>query len=205
MISKLFIIALIVVSILVLLPDLLARIPRGRRRDTIRSFNRQLSSLGRSAPVSRGDNVIEFRSRSVTPIGATSADEPEPAPLPRPRAARSAAPAAVRNQEVRPQHQVSAAVRKRRQDVLMCLGAAVLLTLLATIAFGGAFLYLQLLADVLFAAYLVALQRAGAAGHATTVSLTARRAQRARSTGALAPLSGSAGRTHTVEPGRIAN
>jgi len=50
-------------------------------------------------------------------------------------------------------------VRKRRQDVLITLGAAALLTLLATVAFGGVFLYLHLAADVLMLAYLVALQR----------------------------------------------
>jgi hypothetical protein len=50
-------------------------------------------------------------------------------------------------------------VRKRRQDVLIALGAAALLTLLATVAFGGVFLYLHLVADILMAAYLIALQR----------------------------------------------
>ena len=53
----------------------------------------------------------------------------------------------------------SRAVRKRRQDVLIALGAAALLTLLATVAFGGVFLYLHLVADILMAAYLIALQR----------------------------------------------
>jgi hypothetical protein len=44
--------------------------------------------------------------------------------------------------------------QQRRQDVIVALSAAALLTLLATVAFGGAILYLHLLVDLLFVAYL---------------------------------------------------
>ncbi len=152
MISILVILGLVLVWAVVLLPDLASKVSSVRRSDPIRSFNSQLSSLGRSAPVHRDDNVIDLRSRkqgtlkpriSVVADSSLSSSSPlgsNPPAGPRP---------------------VSAAMRKRRQDVLLSLGAAVLLTLLATVAFGGAFLYLNLVADVLLAAYLVALQRVG--------------------------------------------
>ncbi len=146
MISKLVIVGLVLVWAAVLLPDLLARVSRGRKSDTIRSFNTQLSSLGRSAPVHRDDNVIDLRSRRPSPVQ-------RPNPLQR-NSSPAGAPSAPRP--------VSAAVRKRRQDVLVALGAAALLTLLATVAFGGVFLYVHLVCDVAMAAYLIALQRAGA-------------------------------------------
>ncbi len=44
--------------------------------------------------------------------------------------------------------------QQRRQDVIVGLSAAALLTLLATVAFGGVMLYLHLLVDLLFVAYL---------------------------------------------------
>ena len=161
MISTLVLVGLALVWAVVLLPDLLARISQGRRRDTIRTFNHQLSSLGRSTPVQQpvtgsqqgsgrlrrppqtASNVIDLRSRrggaGADPLAVPSGDLGGP-----PRRAG-----------------VSPALRKRRQDVLFSLGAAALLTLLATVAFGGVFLYVHLLADVLMAAYLVALQRVG--------------------------------------------
>jgi hypothetical protein len=172
-ISTLVIVGLALVWAVVLLPDLVARISRGRRSDTIRSFNTQLSSLGRSAPVRADDNVIDIRARKP----ATN------------RATRNTVLVAPYAGSLRPAHgsgpvtprsdagitRSSGAVRKRRQDVLIALGAAALLTLLATVAFGGVFLYLHLVADLLMAAYLIALQRvvtvqaahgASAPGHA---------------------------------------
>ena len=220
MISKLVIIGLILIWAVVLLPDVYARIASSRRRDTIRSFNQQLSSLGRSAPVSRPDNVIEFRSRLVSPLApltpaapeATAPPAPEPEPPGRPAPALRAtagptgSPRAVRRAPVtagdrRPARPVSPALRKRRQDVLMVLGAAALLTLLATMSFGGIFLFLHVVSDLLLAAYLVLLQRATASPQAAPRRRVARIRPPAGLPGALAPL----GRTADLEPRRIAN
>jgi hypothetical protein len=64
---------------------------------------------------------------------------------------------------------VPASVRKRRQDVLTVLGSAAVLTLLCTIAFGGPFLVLHLIADVLLVTYLVLLNQANQAATARSV------------------------------------
>jgi hypothetical protein len=101
----------------------------------------------------------------------------------------------------RPARPVSPALRKRRQDVLMVLGAAALLTLLATMSFGGIFLFLHVVSDLLLAAYLVLLQRATASPQAAPRRRVARIRPPAGLPGALAPL----GRTADLEPRRIAN
>jgi len=95
-------------------------------------------------------------------------------------------------------------VRKRRQDVLVTLGSAAVLTLLATVAFGGPFLYLQLLVDVLLIAYLLLL--AQVSGVQPVVSAPQARRED------LAPLSpldslrtGSVGAATPVEQRRLAN
>lgn len=156
MISTLVIVGLALVWAVVLLPDLVARVSRGRRGDTIRSFNTQLSSLGRSSPVS-SDNVIELRARKSAGRRPTrdgvlvSPGLAEVRSAPTTRTVQAGAVGGTSS--------ASRAVRKRRQDVLIALGAAALLTLLATVAFGGVFLYLHLVADILMAAYLIALQR----------------------------------------------
>jgi hypothetical protein len=61
---------------------------------------------------------------------------------------------------------VPASVRKRRQEVLTVLGSAAVLTLLCTVAFGGVFLVLHLLADALLVAYVVLLNQANQAAAA---------------------------------------
>ena len=201
--SKLIIAGLVIVWAVVLLPDLLRRLSSGRRSDTIGSFRSQLSSLGRtnasrnhgmSASLSQslssrsaGSNVIDLRTRA--PHGA------DPVVRRPPRAVR---PAAAANRPV-PRH-----VRKRRQDVLVTLGSAAVLTLLATVAFGGPFLYLQLLVDVLLIAYLLLL--AQVSGVQPVVSAPQARRED------LAPLSpldslrtGSVGAATPVEQRRLAN
>ena len=47
--------------------------------------------------------------------------------------------------------------RERRKNVLLALAGAVVVTLTLTVFMGGPMLYLQLLSDVLLAAYVVAL------------------------------------------------
>lgn len=166
MISTLVIAGLALMWLAVLLPDLFTKISRSRRSDTIRSFNSQLSSLGRSAPVDRGDNVIDLRARTTERRSARNsllATGGIPSPYSGSAGLAPQRPVAVTGSTspspVAGTRTASHAVRKRRQDVLIALGAAAVLTLLATVAFGGVFLYLHLVADVLMAAYLVALQR----------------------------------------------
>lgn len=137
--TTLVFLGLAVVWAVVLLPEVLSKLSGVRRSDSIRSFNNQLSVLdGRGQRASARSNVIDLRGRSA---GAAPA-------------ARRSAPSLA---GPRP---VPMAVRKRRQDVITALVAAAVLTLLCTVAFGGAFfLVLHLLADVLLVAYVVALQQ----------------------------------------------
>jgi hypothetical protein len=209
-ISILVLVGLAVVWAIVIFPDVVRWISNNRRGDTIRTFNSQLSSLGRSNAV-RDNNVIDLRDRMVSPVDPGNARR-APKRVVQPvgsalrtgavgdRTQRTPAPhAAARSAQPRP---VSPAVRKRRQEVLVALGAACLLTLLATIAFGPVFLYLHLLADALLVGYLVALQR--------TITGGAMGPRHARH-GSLAPLSGPVRsddlvvRPQVVEPHRIAN
>lgn len=200
MISTLVIVGLALVWAVVLLPDLFARVSRGRRSDTIRSFNTQLSSLGRSAPIRGDDNVIDLRTRRAAGRRPTrnavlvSPGVPSPyvGPVGPARVSGPATPEMVAGSS-----QASQSVRKRRQDVLIALGAAALLTLLATVAFGGVFLYLHLVADILMAAYLIALQRVVTTQGAYGVPATPLMSPERVAGPTLAPRS--------LEPQRIAN
>lgn len=133
-VSTLVLLGLAVVWAIVLLPEGLKRLSSVRNGDSIRSFNHQLSSLGRrgsSGSTRSGSNVIDLRARSGAAPGR---------PAPRPA--------------------VPAHVRKRRQEVLTVLGAAAVLTLLCAVAFGGFFLLLHLVADALLITYVVLLNQA---------------------------------------------
>lgn len=138
-VSTLVLLGLAVVWAIVLLPEALKRIAKVRHGDSIRSFNRQLSSLQgpttRSRPIG-GSNVIDLRTRSN---GSGSSVRPQ-----RPQPASAAVPFAV---------------RRRRQEVLTVLGSASVLTLLCTIAFGGPFVMLFLVSAGLLVAYVVALHQ----------------------------------------------
>jgi hypothetical protein len=118
------------------------------RGDSIRSFSTQLASLQR-----RDERAPVVRSNVIDLRGSQSTAAPRPAA-------------------------VSPAVRKRRQEVLTSLGAAAVLTLLATVAFGGTFfLLLHLVADALLVGYVYLLvqsnkapaTRTTAVGHSTGV------------------------------------
>jgi hypothetical protein len=127
-VSTLVLLGLAVVWAIVLLPEGLKKLSGVRSGDSIRSFNHQLSSLQR--PGNRGaaaGSSNVIDMRSRTGQAATAA---------------------------RP---VSPAVRKRRQEVLTVLGAAAVLSLLCTVAFGGPFLLLFLLAAGLLVTYVVLL------------------------------------------------
>jgi hypothetical protein len=159
--SKLIIVGLIIVWAIVLLPDVLQRVSRTRRSDSIGSFSSQLSSLGRANGNRRShDNVIDLRTRSAlqqpAPRSLVSAPASGGGGRPAPPADRFPSDLAPRPDGESPRG-VSPAVRKRRQEVLMTLGSLSVLTLLATVAIGGAFLVLHLLVDVLLITYLVLL------------------------------------------------
>ena len=138
-VSTLVFLGLAVVWAIVLLPEAARKLSGVRSSDTIRSFNQQLAVLDRSGHrrgVDRGltapspSNVIDLGSRTARRAPATPAARPVPY-----------------------------SVRRRRQEVLTVLASAALLSLLCTVAFGGAFLFVHLLADALLLAYVVALSR----------------------------------------------
>jgi hypothetical protein len=145
-VTTLVFLGLAVVWAIVLLPELMRKVAGSRHSDTIRSFNQQLSVLDRSGGRSAGrSNVIDLRSRANTP---------------RPTAAARPVPPSV---------------RKRRQEVLTVLGSAAVLTLLCTVAFGGPFLLLHIVADLLLVTYLVLLVQATNQAPATRVAPGGRR------------------------------
>jgi hypothetical protein len=142
-VSTLVLVGLAVVWAVVLLPEVWKRWNQSRG-DSIRSFSTQLASLER-----RDDRATVGRSNVIDlrrPAGS--------APAPRTSA-------------------VPPAVRKRRQEVLTCLGAAAVLTLLATVAFGGTFfLLLHLVADLLLVGYVYLLVQTAKASVARSTALT---------------------------------
>jgi hypothetical protein len=129
-VSTLVLLGLAVVWAVVLLPEAIRKFSGARGGDSIRSFNHQLSSLQR--PGSRPAAGVPSGRSNVIDMRSRSQQSPAP-------------------------RSVSPAVRRRRQEVLASLGAAAVLTLLCTVAFGGAFLMLHLLADALLVTYVVLL------------------------------------------------
>jgi hypothetical protein len=130
-VTTLVFLGLAVVWAIVLLPELARKVAGSRHSDTIRSFNQQLSVLDRGGRGAARSNVIDLRARTSRGTSPSAASPARPVPM---------------------------SVRKRRQEVLTALGAAAVLTLVCTVAFGGTFfLLLHLLADVLLVTYLVLL------------------------------------------------
>ncbi|MFZ4432089.1 MAG: hypothetical protein ACOYOQ_02715 [Microthrixaceae bacterium] len=132
-ISTLVLLALAGVWAVVLAPEIIKRSGSLRNGDSVTAFRNQLSSIGRHAG-----------SGQRNPLGPAHHNVVE---------LRDRRPAPVRPQ-------VSPGVRRRRQEILGGLAAAAVLTLLCTVAFGGAFLWLHLLADALLVGYVVLLVRA---------------------------------------------
>lgn len=176
-VTTLIFLGLAVVWAIVLLPELARKVAGSRHSDTIRSFNQQLSVLDRSGSSERGarSNVIDLRSRAQAPSG-------HPA---------SAAP-------------VPLSVRKRRQEVLTVLGAAAVLTLLCTVAFGSVFLVLHLLADALLVTYVVLVNQANQAAAARVAAPQQRRSAGAAWDGDASLRTATVGRA-TPSARRIAN
>jgi len=132
-ISTLVLLALAGVWAVVLAPEIIKRSGSLRNSDSVTAFRDQLSSIGRHAG-----------SAPRNPLGPAHSNVVD---------LRDRRPAPVRPQ-------ASPGVRRRRQEVLGALGAFAVLTLLCTVAFGGAFLWLHLLADVLLVGYVVLLVQA---------------------------------------------
>jgi hypothetical protein len=172
--------------IAVLLPDFLRR--RGTRRsgDSISDFSRHLSVLERSNPVTESSRsgrrigAIRRPSSNVIPFSPRGETAPAPAATYRSASATATATAAVaspvtRRPAVAPSASparsprpaaalptaptTKSAAQRRRQDVIVALGAAALLSFLATLAFGGAVLVLHLMIDLALVGYLAMVLR----------------------------------------------
>lgn len=160
--------------IIVLLPDVLRRFSQRRPTDSISTFSRHMSVLERSHSQTltpSRNNVVRFAPRSLT-NRPTPLSRPVAPLVPTTRSSRQAElagrPQAVRSQVSRPNPASSArdaaaqpALRRspaqqRRQDVIVALVAASLLSFLATITFSGAFLAVHLVIDVALVAYVAA-------------------------------------------------
>jgi hypothetical protein len=156
------ILGLAVLWAIVLAPDILRRRHTRRSADSITTFSRHLSMLERTnsgRPASRSVGSFAAPAARRRPTGTPTfgpahmgtvvefsprAGRPAPAQRPVRTAADRRAP--------RPAPRTSAA--QRRQEVIVGLGAAALLSLLAMLAFGGVMLILHLVIDVALIAYL---------------------------------------------------
>ena len=147
-VSTLVLLGLAGVWAVVLAPEVIKRSSALRNNDSVTAFRRQLSSIGRHTGPS-----------SAAPSFGNVVDL---------RERRSAAPAPVRTA-------VHPAMRKRRQEILVGLGAAAVLTLVCTVAFGGAFIWLHLIADVLLVGYVYLLVQSTTAAAARPARVPSRR------------------------------
>lgn len=121
-----------------------------RRNDTMSQFSRNMSSLGR--PQARGFSYTPRRNFSAPGF---SSPRPAPRPVQRPSAPARAAQSARVAPAVAAQRRSAQA--QRRQEVLMALVAAAVLTFLGAISVGGIFVAIHIVADLAFVAYLGAL------------------------------------------------
>lgn len=141
-ISTLVLLALATVWAVVLAPEVIRRTASLRNGDSVSAFTRQLSSIGRQVGGRRPETGLAALAAPV-------------------RTEQRGNVVDLRSRRPEPERRVaSPAVRRRRQEVLGALVAAAVLTLLCTIAFGGAFIWLHLLADVLLVAYVYLLVQA---------------------------------------------
>jgi hypothetical protein len=167
-ISTLVLLALAAVWAVVLAPEFLRRAGSLRTGDSVSTFARQLSSIGRNVATRRPDAGRAFGQGLANIPPARSAEVVDL------RSRQTAAPAST----------PSPAVRRRRQEVIGGLVAAAVLTLLCTIAFGGAFIVVHLLVDALLVAYLYLLFRlvSGTPGRAATGAMSGERSLEHRTT-----------------------
>ena len=155
-VSTLIFLGLAVVWAIVLLPEVLRKLSVGRRTDSIRSFNHQLSVLHRSgnrrgADLPRMPRPVSLNSSSARTSSNARNSSSNVIDL----RDRSNAAAAQTSQA-----KISPSVRRRRQDVLVVLGAIAVLTLLCTVAFGSVFLVPFILSAALLVGYVFLLNQA---------------------------------------------
>ncbi len=155
-VSTLIFLGLAVVWAIVLLPEVLRKLSVGRRTDSIRSFNHQLSVLHRSgnrrgADLPRMPRPVSLNSSSARTSSNARNSSSNVIDL----RDRSNAAAAQTSQA-----KISPSVRRRRQDVLVVLGAIAVLTLLCTVAFGSVFLVPFMLSAALLVGYVFLLNQA---------------------------------------------
>ena len=160
-VSTLIFLGLAVVWAIVLLPEVLRKLSVGRRTDSIRSFNHQLSVLHRSGNRRGADlpgmpRPVSLNSPSLNSSSArTSSNARNSSSNVIDLRDRSNAAAAQTSQA-----KISPSVRRRRQDVLVVLGAIAVLTLLCTVAFGSVFLVPFMLSAALLVGYVFLLNQA---------------------------------------------
>lgn len=158
------ILGLAVLWAIVLAPDILRRVNTRRSADSITTFSRHLSMLERTNPGRYGDRgaartgfgapaprrtAAPGRTYGPQHMGTVVEFSPRQARQQAPvRPARPAAPRSAARPTARP------TAAQRRQEIIVGLGAAALISLLAMIAFGGVMLFVHLAIDVLLIAYL---------------------------------------------------
>lgn len=166
-VSTLIFLGLAVVWAIVLLPEVLRKLSVGRRTDSIRSFNHQLSVLHQSGNRRGADlpgmpRPVSLNSTSLNSSSARTSSNARNSSSSRTSSSnvidlrdRSNAAAAQTSQA-----KISPSVRRRRQDVLVVLGAIAVLTLLCTVAFGSVFLVPFMLSAALLVGYVFLLNQA---------------------------------------------
>jgi len=240
--SKLILVGLLAVWAIVLFPDLMARLGRTRRGDTIGSFSSQIRSLGNvnrsshsrsglsDSPMGFGSsslgpsavnsgssnkflsgslssNVIDIRSKipSLAKVQNRSASPSAVSPAPTASNRSRGSSEQLQSRGASASSFAPTSVRRRRQDVLTILCCAAILTLLATVAFGGPFLMLHLIVDMALVAYLLLLAQATA----PAASGAQRAPSRPESFAPIGPVDGLHAAAVTApsvaEPHRIAN
>lgn len=117
-----------------------------RRNDTMSQFSRNMSSLGR--PQARGFSYTPRRDFSAPGFSSPRPAQRPSAPARTAQSARVAPAVAAQRRSAQAQ---------RRQEVLMALVAAAVLTFLVAISVGGIFVAIHIVADLAFVAYLGAL------------------------------------------------
>jgi hypothetical protein len=105
---------------------------------------------------SRAPQTRQAESRHAQSRQGTAQPQQRAAQPARPQQLRTSrvAPAAAQRAKAEPEEPTRRTSHHRRQEILVGLGAAALLTFLATISFGGVWLAVHLLVDLIFVGYL---------------------------------------------------
>ena len=161
MLSVISLVGLAILWGIVLIPSVVQRVQHTRSLDTIGAFQRNMSSLAsrRRGRMHHHDAADQFGSSYGMPSSHAPVSQ---------AAARAMAPRSAQAQFVRQQQTFGLGVERpfagtpmgrqqvlqRRQNVVMVLVAAALLSLVGAFAFSGFMVYVHLLVDVLLVGYL---------------------------------------------------